>query len=252
MEATTETLPPPMTLSQRLLGMFTSPNRVFEALRAHPAFAGALLVFIIGNALCFLPIQSIIKNTSINQMIEQIESNDNIPAERQEEIIDGQRKFMEGPWYTVTSIGGILVVMTMSMFFWGLFVWLLYAFGSGGDITFKHAMAAVTHTGIYFLAAGLLKIPLILAKGSVYVATSLALVSPDPDPRSVIYSFLDSFDIFSIAILAIFASGMARLARISPAKSWTMAIILFVIGLVFRVLGAMMGEMMSHMGGGGH
>jgi hypothetical protein len=250
MEAVPQTLPSPMSFTQRLVGMFTSPVKVFESLRANPAFFGMLLFFTLVGAVSYLPIHKVIQREAVTNMVEQVEGNDNIPADKKEEVLEQQRSFMEGPGFLFAALGGSLVFAPLMMFFWGFLVWLLYGFSSGGDITFKHALAAVCHLGILFLAAGLIKIPLILAKGSAQVATSLALLSPDPDPHSVLYAFLDSFDLFTFAILAVLATGMVKLARISPAKSWTMAIILFVIGLCFRVGGAMMGEMFSGMGGG--
>jgi hypothetical protein len=250
MESMAEALPRPMTFAQRLIGMFTSPVKVFESLRANPAVLGMLAFFTLSSMVAYLPIHSIIQRESINQMVEQIEGNDNIPAEKKEEIIDQQKSFMEGPFFMVSALVGSLIMIPIMLVLWGFLTWALYGFGSGGDINFKQALSAVSHVSVIFVAASLIKIPMILMKGSPHVATSLALLSPDPNPRSVIYNFLDSFDIFSILALAILANGMAKLARISTGKSWTMAIVLFVIGLGLRVAGAMVGEMFAQMGGG--
>ena len=241
----------PLSFGQRLIGMFSSPGKVFESLRARPVFLDMLLFFTLVGALSYLPIHSVIQREAVSQMVEQIEGNDNIPAEKQEEVIDQQRAFMEGPMFMVSALVGSLLIAPLMLLLWGFLVWLLYAFGSGADLTFRQAFAAVTHLSVLFLAAGMIKIPLILAKGSAQVATSLALLSPDSNPRSVIYAFLNSFDIFTIAILAVMAMGMVRLARVSPAKSWTLVIILFLIGLGFSVGGAMIGEMFAGMAGQG-
>jgi len=239
----------PMSFGQRLIGMFSSPGNVFESLRARPIFLDMLLFFTLVGALSYLPIHGVIQREAITNMVEQIEGNDNIPAEKQAEIIEQQQAFMEGPMFMVSALGGSLIIAPMMLLLWAFLVWLLYAFGSGADLTFRQAFAAVAHLSILFLAAGLIKIPLILAKGSAQVATSLALVSPDPNPRSVIYAFLNSFDIFSLGILAVMAMGMVRLARVSPAKSWTMVTVLFLIGLGLAVGGAMIGEMLNGMAG---
>ncbi len=247
MDDPTEVQGLPLSFGQRLIGMFTSPGQVFDSLRARPIFVDMLLFFTLVGALSYLPIHGVIQREAINQMVEQIEGNDNIPAEKQAEIIDQQQEFMAGPMFMVSAIGGSLIIAPLMLLLWAFLIWMLYAFGSGADLSFRQSFAAVTHLSVLFLAAGLIKIPLILAKGSAQVATSLAIFSPDPDPRSVIYAFLNAFDVFTLAILAMLAMGMVRLARVTPAKSWTMVAILFLIALGLGVGGAMIGEMFAGM-----
>jgi hypothetical protein len=234
---------PPLSFGQRLTGMFSSPNRVFASFRDHPKWVDMLLLFAVLSALSFFPIQGVIRSESITQMREQVESSESIPDERKTEVIDQQTEFFQGPMFTVMGTVGALVASPMMLLFWAFFIWAVYGFATGGDLNFKQSLAVTAHLGILFVAAGFLKIPMILAKGSVHASTSLALLSPDPDPRSLIYNLLDSFDIFTIAILAVLASGMTALMGISGGKSRGLAITIFVLALVVRVAFSQVGKL---------
>lgn len=244
-ESATLSVVPPMNLGQRLAGMFTSPGKVFASLRQHPVWLDVLLIAIVAGVLTFLPIKGLVQRDSIEQGIERIEKMDNLNAEQKEQAIERQREMMEGPVFTGFAFGGAIIGTPVMLFIWALLIWLCFGFMAGGDMTFKRSLAAVGHLNILFIAVAAIKIPMMVMKESVHVATSLALVSPDPDPRSVIYSALDSFDFFTLLILAVTAMAMPRLARITPQRSWTMTIVLFVIGLLLRVGGAALGAMFS-------
>lgn len=233
----------PLSFGQRLTGMFTAPNRVFASFREHPKWVDMLLVFALLSAVSFFPIQGVIRGESISQMREQVESSESIPDERKSEIIDQQIEFMQGPMFTLMGTAGALVASPMMLLFWAFFIWTIYGFATGGNLTFKQSLAATSHLGLLFVAAGFLKIPMILAKGSVHVATSLALLSPDPDPRSLIYNVLDSVDVFTIAILAVLASGMSALMGISGGRSRGLALALFVLAIVVRAAFSQIGKL---------
>jgi hypothetical protein len=226
---------PALSFGQRLAGMFTAPNRVFASFREHPKWVDMILLFAVLSALSFFPIQGVIRSESITQMREQIESTEGMPAERKDEVIAQQTEFMQGPLFTVMGAVGALVASPVMLLFWAFFLWAIYGFATGGNLNFKQSLAVTSHLGLLFVAAGFLKIPMILAKGSVHVATSLALLSPDPDPRSLLYNVFDSFDLFTIVILAVLASGMTALMGISAGKSRGLAVTLFLFALVVRV-----------------
>lgn len=244
-EAATLSDAPPMNLGQRLAGMFTSPGRVFASLRQHPAWLDVLLIAIVAGVLTFLPIRGLVQRDSIEQGIERIEKMDNLSAAQKEQAIERQREMMEGPVFTGFAFGGAIVGTPIMLLLWALLVWVCFGFMAGGDMTFKRSLAAVGHLNILFIAAAAIKIPMMVMRESIHVSTGLALLSPDPDPRSVVYSALDSFDFFTLLILVVMASAMPRLARITPKRSWTMTVVLFLIGLLLRVGGAALGAMFS-------
>lgn len=234
---------PAMSFGRRVTGMFSSPNSVFASFRDHPKWVDMLLLFAVLSALSFFPIQDIIRTESISQMVEQIEGSENMPRADKDRVIEQQTAFMRGPVFTVMGSIGALVASPVMLLFWAFVVWAVYGFATGGNLNFRQSLAATSHLGLLFVAAGFLKIPIIMARGSVHVATSLALLSPDPDPQSMIYNLLDSFDVFTIAILAVMASGMSALMGISAGKSRGLAITVFVIALVFRVAFSQIGKL---------
>lgn len=236
---------PVLSLGQRIVGLFSSPVKVFGSLRPRPVWLDVFLISIVAGVLTFLPIQGMVRRDSLDKSVQRIEKMENLSQEQKDRAIEQQETIMNGPIFLWSALGGVLIGTPLILLFWGLLVWLFYGFISGGDLTYRQSLAAVTHLNVLFIAAAAIKIPMMLAKGSIQVATSLALFSPDNDPQSMLYAFLDSFDFFTLAILAVMAVSMPALARVTPRRSWTMAVLLFVMGLLLRLGGAALGGMFS-------
>ena len=55
----------PLSFGQRLVGMFTSPGKVFESLRPNPIFLDMLLFFTLVGAVSYLPKHPIIQREAV-------------------------------------------------------------------------------------------------------------------------------------------------------------------------------------------
>jgi hypothetical protein len=238
-----EPVPAPMPLFKRIVGTFTSPRSVFESLRAHPRWLDVLLIGIILGVVLYVPMSPIVEKMSLDKAVERLEKVQGMTAEQRERAIEGQRAFFQGPAFKALSIGGALVGPVVVLLFYALLFLLGYGFLFGGQLKFVQAFSAACHLNLIFTLAGLIKAPLILARKSMEVATSLALVLPDADSSSVIYGVLDMFDVFTLWGLFAMITGMAVMARVSTAKSRLFGVILFLVIMGIRVLGAMLGQM---------
>jgi hypothetical protein len=241
---TAEVASPSLSFMERLVGVFTSPRRVFESLRDHPKWLDMLLLYIVVSSVMFVVMQPIIKAETLQQGIEQIERSE-MSAEQKAEAIDRQTSMMDRMLSIPVGLGMSLVVTPLIFLFWAVVIWVAYGFMTGGQLTFRQAFAATCHVALILLLAGLVKLPLILMKGTVHVATSLALFLPDSDPRTLPFAVLNTFDIFIIWTFITLAIGMVPLARISTGKSRGASIGIFIVLLLFTAGGAMMGQMMG-------
>lgn len=245
----TTAIPPsvaPMPFLQRLVGVFTAPRAVFENVRVHPAILGMLLL----NLVCFLgsyvAIAPIISRVQIEKAQESIEKNENIPAERKEEILDQQERMMNSPAMKVIipATGALFTVGTA--FFWALVIMLGTNFMLGGQVTYRQSLSTALHVSpILMLAGGIVKTPLIMATKNLYAPTSLALVLPDADPQSPLFVALNTVDIFMIWSLVVLTIGVAAISGFKTEKARAVSILVFVVALVFSVGGAAIGKALS-------
>lgn len=236
----------PMPFFRRLVGIFTAPRPVFENLRVHPAILGMLLL----NLVCFLgsyvAIAPIITRVQIEKAQEAIDKNENIPAEKKEEIMDRQREMMGSPaMKVIIPVTGALFTVGMA-FFWALIVMVGTNFMLGGQIRYKQALATALHVSpIMMLLGGLVKTPLIMATKNLYAPTSLALLLPEADPQSPLFVALNTVDIFVIWSLVVLTIGISAISGFTTAKSRAVTIMVFVVALLFSVGGAAIGKAMS-------
>jgi hypothetical protein len=239
-----ETTSPSLSFGERLIGVFTSPRRVFESLRQHPKWMDMLLLYLVLSTAMFIPMQPVIKAETIQQGIDQIDRSE-MSEEQKTEAKQRQAGMMDKMMSVPVGLGMSLIFTPLIFLFWALIVWMGYGFMAGGQLSFGQAFAATCHVALIFLLAGLVKLPLVLMKKTVHVATSLALVLPDADPRSVPFAALNTLDIFTIWAFIVLAIGMVPLARISTGKSRAVSIGIFVLLFLFTAGGAMVGTMMS-------
>jgi hypothetical protein len=126
------------------------------------------------------------------------------------------------------AMGGVMVLV---------FAAILNGVGSvaGGRIGFRKMFSFMAYSSVIFALGNLIKIPLILAKGSLDVRTSLAAFAPSLDLRSAAAVFLSSFDIFTIWQIVALCFGYTVLSGFTIKKSSLIVVGLWAVLLVIRI-----------------
>jgi len=93
-------------------------------------------------------------------------------------------------------------------------------------------MAAV---GLITALGMLVKLPIVFAKGSIDVRTSLALLAPSTGIRTPLGVLLDSFDIFSIWAVVATVIGFAVLTGFNNKKSALIVVGLWLVYVLIHV-----------------
>ena len=106
---------------------------------------------------------------------------------------------------------------------------------AGGQVGFRRIFAFVSYSAVISALGSLIRVPLVLAKGSVDVRTSLAAFAPSMDLRSPAAVILGSFDIFSVWQVVAVCFGFSVLAGLSMKKSSGIVVGLWAILIVIRV-----------------
>jgi hypothetical protein len=102
-------------------------------------------------------------------------------------------------------------------------------------VGFRRMFAFVSYSTVISAFGSLVKVPLVLVKGSIDVRTSLAAFAPSLDLRSPPAVLLSSFDIFSIWQVVALCFGFSVLSGFSIKKSSVIVIGLWAILLVIKI-----------------
>lgn len=229
--------PPVEDLSafQRVVGIFTQPQRVFVYLRSKPdIWLPIIISIIVGIASSFL-----IYDVAITDTIASYEQNENIPDAQRDMIIDSIEQRRQGAWRYVSIfvfpvIGTFVIFALVALAFWFIGNVIL-----GGKAKYKQVFSAFAYSYLIIAIAGaIVKIPLMLSKQTIKVHTSFAILMPQDASQSALFRFLDSFDIFTIWVLIVFSIGYAVIYRFSQTKafmgvfiSWLLYILIFSVAL---------------------
>ncbi|MFH1313029.1 MAG: YIP1 family protein [Candidatus Eisenbacteria bacterium] len=104
---------------------------------------------------------------------------------------------------------------------------------AGGKIGFRRMFALQTHAALIVTLGVLVRLPIILAKGSIDVRTGIAAFAPSVPLRSPLGTLLFQLDLFDIWSLVALSIGFSILAGLNIKKS---AAIIFGLWAVFVAL----------------
>jgi len=93
----------------------------------------------------------------------------------------------------------------------------------GGKAKFKQILSVFIYGSWVFQLGALVKVPLILAKGSLAVGLSLGVLVADQGPASLAFVALDKFSLFHIWEFITVGIGMSALYGFSRTKGYVIA-----------------------------
>jgi hypothetical protein len=104
-------------------------------------------------------------------------------------------------------------------FIWGLFIWVVgskilkagFPYLKGVEVVGLANMIAVLHSVIKCL--------LITMKGNMYAGPGLTLFIKEFDPQNPVHNLMAVVDVMTIWVLAVRASGLAKLSQVSYLKA---------------------------------
>jgi len=208
-----------MLYLKRIISLFWEPTRSFTSIKDEKVnWMDFLIPFLIVTiiSLATLPYVTPI---AIKEQIARIEKSDKIPEAQKELAIERIESGQGKPFAYIMSPVGIAI----SLFFIALLVQLISNFLLGGEIKYLKSLAIVSYTQIIPTIGYLIKVPLMVSKGSTQVYTSLALFL-EPN-GSFLFKFFNSIDIFTVWRVLLIGLGIAILNEIKPGK----AIITFIL-----------------------
>jgi len=209
-----------------MVGVFTAPTEAFAAFNLKPRILMVLLVTIV---LGFIT-NYFMTEYSAQMQYDMVSQSTIIPPQQLEQMradAANPNRLTGG----LVAVGGQFIgVLIFALIAWGLGSFLM-----GGDSTFKKVWGVSLLSGLISMIGGLVKLPLIMAKDSIYVSFGLAALFPGKDFTSIMYSVLFYLDAFMIWALIVSGIGFAAVFNISRGKGITIAIIIDLLFIVVMV-----------------
>jgi hypothetical protein len=213
---TTTPAPSGLNVFSRILNVFVSPSRTFDALIAKPDWLTPVLVMVMLFLAAGIPLSDLIQKEQAKAARAAIMKSDRIPEDRREQIADQQVEMMKRFW-VVGFVIGIAVVMVL-YFIGALFLW----FGGnlmGRKVPYMVVLSVLGYSLMIDIAASAVKVPLMAVKQSLRIDTGLGLLIPDTDLTSPLYVFLSKFDLFTFWQLSVLVIGLSMVYKFSTGKS---------------------------------
>ncbi len=228
---------------QQVILVFTDPASVFEKLVAHPRWIGAFLLVMvvsIAGTQASYPLMMDMQRKMAERNIE----NRQLTPEQEEMAL---QRFSRA----ATPATRIVTVVFQAL---GQLIWLvimagILMFGGnillGGESTFKTVMAIAAYSWLVLIPKVLLTVPLMLAKGSAAVSTSLQILIPSDRWMTPLGAALGAVDLFSIWMIALVITGISIAYRFSRARAAILVISLYLLMVLVGIgLMAVFGSMM--------
>jgi hypothetical protein len=222
-----------------LVGLYTEPRSEFGAILRRPVrfWIPLVVAAVLTTAFTALWISKVDAEQFIRTQIEDSGRADNIPADRMEEVVEQQARFMK----IVAPISGLIGPALAALVLGGLFLFV-YRFFYASEVTFLQSMSVVAWS---FLVVALVTLPLTLAvfaaKGdwnldpNSALQANLSLALDKEATARPLYVLAESLDLFTGWTIFLMATGYAVASR-RPTSSAAWGI---VIPYALWVLGKM-------------
>ncbi len=238
---------PEMSEIGTVTNIFFEPGRTFEDLRRKPRWiVGMVIIALFVTAYAFGVSYKVGEKgmrTFIGEQLDKNPTTQSLGPEDKAKAIDTQLTIQNYIRYAVP------VFVVVGLFLGGLLYFLgTKAFGGSGG--FMHAMSVWVYSSLPPTVIGMLGSFIVLAIKSadeIDLATSQrGLVHANPSmlvdgkAHPILATLIGTVDMFMIWGWILAAIGLRITSRLSASSSWGVVIIIAVIGLLFRLLGAIL------------
>jgi len=218
-----------LSIGSKLGLIFTNPKRVFESLKIKPDWlVPTLIIVVLSVASAFF-----LKDITLEMQKERIIASENIPEEQKEVIL--QRFEDSGSMQMIMGMVGAVVFVFASF----ALVAGLYLFTGnvilGGQSNFKTLLAVYAWGFMPSIPEAIIKIPLMLAKNSIHVYTSLAILFDTSESETVLFKIANAVDIFALWRVALWAIGFSVVYKFTEGKSYAVIGAWYIIWVVVSI-----------------
>ncbi|MFP7295850.1 Yip1 family protein [Neobacillus niacini] len=202
-----------------LFGMFTSPGEQFERIKLSPKIWVPLFIV---SILYAIGMTFMALSMDASTLIEQ-----GVP-EDQVDLVLGITKVTVAITGILTPIIGVLISSAIHLIITKI---------ASSPVTFKQLFSMNTHIMVIGAIGVILNTAIRYAIGGnpeIYVTSLAGVLNQEKT------GILSSFEIFSIWTMIVTAIGLHKTAQLSKGLAWTIAIVFFLIGIGFALIGSLL------------
>ncbi len=234
---------PRIGLFERIINIYFSPSKTFRSLEIKPDWLTPLIVSLILMGTVMFLLTDVIQQEQIAAAKTAIMKNDRVPENQKEEIIAQQAVMMKKFWVVGVVIGVFMLIG--AYFIGGLVVWLGGNSILGKGPGYMTALSVFGYCSLVDVIATAVKLPLMVMNQTMRVDSGLGLLVSKEETRSVLYTFLSSFDLFTFWQLGLMILGFSIIYKAPIRKSAILIIVLWLIWVLVKTGFAGIGSMFS-------
>lgn len=230
----------PLNWFDRFINLYFNPSKTFHSLSLKPDWLTPLIVSMILMMTASILLKDIIQKEQISAARTAIMKSDKVPNDKKEQIIEQQEVMMKKFWSV--GIAVFVIVLVIMFFLGGLAVW------TGGNIVLGKGPSYLTvlsvfgYSGLVDVVSSLIKFPLMAYRETMRIDSGLGILVSREETRSVLYTFLSSFDLFTFWQLALLSIGVSIVYKTSVRKGALLVIILWIMWVLLKTGFAALGS----------
>ena len=239
----------PMSLSDKLVGVFASPSELYDNVRQTPPtnsnwLIPTLILIVVGVVMAYLMTSNPTLSDQMKRMAsEQMEkgltkqlASGKITQEQANQARD-QMSGMGATGALIFTYVSAILGPFFALFLGGLVFWLL---GKGVMKATSPYMKVVEVVGLTFFIATLESVVttiLCIGMNSIFASPSLALLISDFSIENKMHLLAASMNVFTFWTLAVTSIGLARLFQKDVPKVLVLVFALWILWTLFKVFG---------------
>jgi len=209
----------PLSFAAKWWNLYVDPRKTFASVRKNHEW---VIIWLLVSAIAlgsYLPIKSIVRADQMQKIEDRLDQNPNIPAEQRQEILDRVANQFDNPIFMlfvpVSQLVMLFIVASILLFMGNIVL--------GGTIGFQKMLNAYAWTMMLALPAGIVTVPMVMAKGTLDVSLGLGMLAT-PETGAFLKSLLTSIEIFAVWQVWLSAVAIAVLGPADMKKAfWSVA-----------------------------
>jgi len=222
---------PAMTAVERTVNVFNAPEKAFIDINRYPTWLFPLMLILV-SSLAFMYVTHDLQASFQKKIIMDSER---FTEEQKDQILEG----MDNPSflreYVVPMVGVSVTVFAIPAILAGIFM-LFGNFVFGGAATYKNIFSVTAWAGLIGIVEMIVKVPLMLAKETMEVYTSLAVLMDASLSKTWLFQLLNIVDIFTIWKIIVFGLAFSVVFKLSKNKSYATLSVLYVVFAVISII----------------
>jgi hypothetical protein len=233
----------PLSFTDKLAGVFTSPGETFENVRlTGPTSSNWVLPWLIFAAIAIIIGQIVMQNPSLADQLGvtiRDQMNESVAkGEMTREQADQAYEFTRpgSIFFTIIYVGGVTLGSLVALFVIALFYWLIGKTAMGATAPY---MKVVEVLGLVFFIAiveHLVTTLLIFAMDSIHAKPALSIFISDFDVKDKSHLIFSKLNIFTFWDLTVSSIGLSRLFQRDLPKVFVLIFSLWVLWTAFSII----------------